>query len=39
MAYPEWAEKQKRPGTNIRVSKGKYCLYECRSVFFREARR
>ena len=39
MAYPDWVEKQKRPGTNITVSKGKYYLYECRSVYDKEKKR
>ena len=39
MAYPEWVEKQKRPGTNITVSKGKYYLYACKSVYDKEKKR
>lgn len=33
MAYPEWVEKQKRPGTNISCIHGKYYLYEATSVW------
>lgn len=32
MAYPEWAEKQRRPGTNISCIRGKYYLYDVASV-------
>lgn len=39
MAYPEWVEKQKRPGTNITCSKGKYYLYEVSSVWDKEKKR
>ena len=39
MAYPEWVEKQKRPGTNITCSKGKYYLYACKSVYDKEKKR
>ena len=33
MAYPDWVEREKRPGTNISCSKGKYYLYEVSSVW------
>ena len=36
MAYPEWVEKQRRPGTNISCIRGKYYLYEATSVWNRE---
>ena len=39
MAYPEWVEKQKRPGTNITCSKGKYYLYACSSVYDKETKK
>ena len=28
MAYPEWVEKQRKPGTSIHCIRGKYYLYE-----------
>ena len=36
MAYPEWVEKQRRPGTSIHCIRGKYYLYEVKSVWSRE---
>lgn len=39
MAYPEWVEKQKRPGTNISCIHGKYYLYEATSVWDPEKKR
>lgn len=36
MAYPEWVEKQRRPGTNISCTRGKYYLYEVSSVWDKE---
>ena len=36
MAYPEWVEKQRRPGTNISCIRGKYYLYEASSVWDKE---
>ena len=33
MAYPDWVERERRPGTNISHSKGKYYLYEVTSVW------
>ena len=36
MAYPEWVEKQRRPGTNISCIRGKYYLYEATSVWNKE---
>jgi len=31
MTYPEWVEKQRKPGTSIHCIRGKYYLYEVRS--------
>lgn len=39
MTYPVWVKKQKRPGTNITCSKGKYYLYEVSSVWDKEKKR
>lgn len=39
MAYPEWVEKQRRPGTNISCIRGKYYLYEVTSVWNKEKKR
>lgn len=39
MAYPEWVEKQRRPGTNINRIRGKYYLYEVTSVWNKEKKR
>ena len=36
MAYPEWVEKERRPGTNITCIRGKYYLYEVTSVWCKE---
>lgn len=36
MAYPEWVERQKQPGTNISCIRGKYYLYEVTSVWNKE---
>lgn len=36
MAYPEWVEKHKKPGTNISCIRGKYYLYEVTSVWNKE---
>ena len=36
MAYPEWVEKQRRPGTNISCIRGKYYLYEVTSIWNKE---
>lgn len=36
MAYPEWVERQRRPGTNINCIRGKYYLYEVTSVWNKE---
>ena len=33
MAYPDWVERERRPGTNISCTKGKYYLYEVTSVW------
>lgn len=39
MAHPEWAVKFRRPGTELRCIKGRYCLYECTSVYDRRKKR
>lgn len=39
MAHPEWAVKYRRPGTELRLIKGRYCLYECRSVYDKTKKR
>ncbi len=39
MAYPEWVEKQRRPGTNINCIRGKYYLYEVSSRWDKEKKR
>ncbi len=39
MAYPEWVEKQRRPGTNITCIRGKYYLYEASSHWDKEKKR
>ena len=39
MAHPERVERQRRPGTNITCSKGKYYLYTCRCVYDKEKKR
>ena len=39
MAYPEWVEKQRRPGTSIHCIRGKYYLYEVTSVYDKEKKR
>ena len=36
MAYPDWVERQRRPGTNISCIRGKYYLYEVTSVWNKE---
>lgn len=36
VAYPDWVEKQRRPGTNINCIRGKYYLYEVSSVWNKE---
>ena len=33
MAYPDWVERERRPGTNISCTRGKYYLYEVTSVW------
>lgn len=37
--HPEWATKFRRPGTELRCIKGRYCLYECRCVYDKETKR
>lgn len=37
--YPDWALKFRRPGTELRCIKGRYCLYECRCVYDKETKR
>lgn len=39
MAYPEWVEKQRKPGTNVHCIRGKYYLYEVSSVYDKEKKR
>lgn len=39
MAYPEWVERERRPGTNISCTRGKYYLYEVTSVWNPEKKR
>jgi len=39
MAYPEWVEKQRKPGTSIHCIRGKYYLYEVSSVYDKEKKR
>ena len=39
MAYPEWVEKQRRPGTNIAQIRGKFYLYEVSSAWDKEKKR
>jgi len=39
MAYPEWVEKERRPGTNISCIRGKYYLYEVSSVWDKNKKR
>ena len=39
MAYPDWVEKQRRPGTSIHCIRGKYYLYEVTSVYDKEKKR
>jgi len=36
MAYPEWVEKQRKPGTSIHCIRGKYYLYEVKSEWNRD---
>ena len=36
MAYPEWVEKQRKPGTSIHCIRGKYYLYEVKSEWSRD---
>ena len=39
MAHPEWAVKYRRPGTELRLINGSYCLYECRCVYDKTKKR
>ena len=39
MAYPEWVEKYRKPGTNISCIRGKYYLYEVTSKWDPEKKR
>lgn len=34
--HPQWATSQKRPGTELRLIRGKYYLYEYRTVYDKE---
>lgn len=36
MVHPDWAVKYRRPGTELRLINGCYCLYECRCVYDKE---
>ena len=37
--HPEWAVKFRRPGTELRLINGRYCLYECKCVYDKEKKR
>jgi len=37
--HPDWAVKFRRPGTELRCIKGRYCLYECHGIYDREKKR
>ena len=39
MAHPDWAVKYRRPGTELRCIHGRYCLYECSSVYDKNKKR
>jgi len=39
MAYPDWVEKFRKPGTNITCIRGKYYLYEVTSKWDPEKKR
>ena len=39
MSYPEWVEKQRKPGTSIHCIRGKYYLYEVSSIYDKEKKR
>ncbi len=37
--HPEWALKFRKPGTELRCINGRYCLYECHSVYEKETKK
>jgi len=37
--HPGWATKFRRPGTELRLINGTYCLYECRCIYDKEKKR
>lgn len=37
--HPDWAVKYRRPGTELRCIKGRYCLYECHCIYDKERKR
>ncbi len=37
--HPQWAQDQKRPGTELRCIRGKYYLYECSSFYDKEKKK
>lgn len=37
--HPDWAVKFRRPGTELRCIKGRYCLYECHCVYDKETKK
>jgi len=37
--HPEWALKHKKPGTELRLMKGRYYLYEVSSKWNKEKKR
>ena len=39
MAYPEWVEKHRKPGTSIHCIRGKYYLYTVKSEYDKEKKR
>ena len=39
MAHPDWAVKHRRPGTELRLIHGTYCLYECSCVYDKQKKR
>ena len=39
MAHPDWALKFRKPGTELRCINGRYCLYECTSVYDKNKKR
>ena len=37
--HPDWAVKFRRPGTELRCIKGRYCLYECHCEYDKETKK